>query len=122
MPNFFQISDLIAFIWLFDHFTAKNKDFTLKFGMMLFACSFIRYIPLFAEPQNFGFCHSLFKIEILCFGPKFEYRKSEMSFCRAFNFTSFGIFWLRFTSKLYILGALRFALFTQIAKPDVTKP
>ena len=120
MPKIaFQKCDVITFRYLFFcHCAAKNKDIALTFCM--------RVVCMYFDHMYSGFLDNLkisdfigyyfWKIQILSFrGLKSENIKIlRYPFCRTFNFTPFGIFRLRLTSKLNILAAFKhLPFFTQ---------
>ena len=106
--------DVITRTCFFGHYTAKNKDIALKFYLH-FVCMYLDDIhSVFWMTWNLWFFRQLvFEKE------HFEFWGSKsknitilrLPFCRAFNFTPLGVFWLRLTAKLNILAALKHLLF-----------
>ena len=90
----FRKCDIIAFTCFF-HCTVKNKDIALKFRVCV-VCMYFDHIAIFQFLITwkfwilYGFIR---KVEILNLGVKIKNIKNpRWPFCRAFNFTPFGVF------------------------------
>ena len=81
-----------------------------NFIYVLFVCSFTTYIPVFGYPQHFCLYKHLFLKN-----QNFEFWESKSRNiknprspdCSTLNSTSFGVYGLSFTSKVYILEACK---------------
>ena len=105
--------DIITFTLFSGHGTAKNKNVALK-SCMHVVCMYLDriYSVFFLDSLiMLDFIGNYFwKIETLNFGGQ-NRNKSKIRDChfvrRTFNFTPFGIFWLRLTSKPNILAVFK---------------
>ena len=111
----FKKCDVITFTCFFGHCTAKNKDIALKFCMRV-VCMYLGHIYsgfLITWKFRILWANIFEKSKFWIFGVKIEtnIKIPRWAFCRAFNFTLFGVFRLRLPAKLNILAAFKQLLF-----------
>ena len=96
-------NDVITINRFWDILQQKNEDIGFKFVQLLVRHGSIIYIPFLDIYKILDFLGIYFlKIKILILGvKKTKFCRSEIV-CKAFNLTSFGVCWLRFTLKSYI--------------------